>query len=361
MQLLRLYDLRFSRLPGLLGLCTADINQVADYVNAAQEQLLHAKEMNDEGPWGSFAEVHFQTSRATPYVTLPREIARMEMLDVCNKPVPLRNQFYEYLQYGNGRMPKQRPWCQWSRYTQGFTRNNAVTFVDPLPTPNPFLIKIFCTNSNDAATNRRVLLQGADATGSTIYTMDGPNNTVGQFVPVASPFALSPIVMSALNGIQKDVTAGAIQFFQSDPSGILPDVLLLTMEPGETTANYRRYYLDHLPCWGCCNPIPTNPCPPQPPSPVTVSTLVKLDLVPVAVDTDYCLIQSKEAIILKCQSIRMSKMDTTTAVQKAQDYHEQAIRLLIGQCTHFLGKNTAAVNFSPFGTARLERLRIGMK
>jgi hypothetical protein len=356
MQRLRLVDLLNSRLPGVLGLCAADIKNVASYVNAAQEQLLHAFESGDEGWWGTFAEVQFEASRSTPYITMSREIARIEMLDVCSKPVPLRNQFWEYLQFGNGRMPKQRPWCNWPRFTQGMTRNNAVTFIDPLPSPNPFLIKIYMTNTPDEQGSKRVLLQGTDSTGSVIYTKDGPNKVVGQFMPLAFPFAIAPLEMTTITGIQKDVTDGAVQIFQSDPAGIQPDVLLLTMEPSETTASYRRYYLDHLPCW-CCQPVP----PQTSPQPVTVNAIVKLDLVPVQFQTDYCTIQSMEAIILKCQSIRMSKMDTVTAISKSAEYHKEAIRLLIGQNTHYYGKDTPAIRFSPFGSADLRRVRIGMR
>lgn len=356
MQRLRLYDLRVGRLPAALGICSSNIKAIADFVNAAQLNLLYAKESGDEGWWGTFAEVQFQASRSTPYVTMSREIARIEMLDVCTRPVPVRNQFYEYLQYGNGRMPKQKPWCGWSRYTQGFTRNNTATFIDPVSAPNPFLIKVFMTNALDEAGTLRVLMQGLDSTGSTIYTQDGPNNTVGQYIPLAFPFAIGKQEMTSITGIQKDVTAGAIQIFQSDPAGKLDDVLLLTMEPSETTASYRRYYLDHLPCW-CCQATP----PQNPPQPVTVNAIVKLDLIPVAVDSDYCLIQNSEAIIRECQSIRMSKMDTTTAISKAAVYHKEAINLLIGECTHYLGKNTPSVNFAPFGSADLRRVRVGMK
>lgn len=356
MQLLRGYDLRTSRLPGLLGLCPADAGKIYETVNAAQEQLLHAKEANDEGWWGSFAEIQFQASRATPYVTMSREIARLEMIDICGRPVPLRNSFYEYLQFGNGRMPKTRPWCNWSRYTQGYTRNNVPTFIDPLPTPNPFLLKAFVTNANDANGLNRILFQGLDSTGSTIYSQDGSSNVVGQFTPFTFPFAVAKIEMTSITGIQKDVTQGAVQIFQSDPAGLLPDTLLLTMEPGETTASYRRYYLDHLPCW-CCQPVP----PQTSPQPVTVNAIVKLDLIPLVYDTDYCLIQSKEAIILECQSLRMAKMDSNSAIAKAASYHKDALGLLQGQVTHFLGKNTIAVSFQPFGSADLRRVRISMR
>lgn len=360
MQRLRLVDLRNSRLPGAVGLCSSDITSVAQYVNDAQMRLLYAKEANDEGWWGTFAEIQFVASRATPYITLSREIARLEMIDVCSRPVPLRNQFYEYLQFGNGRMPSRSPWRNWNRFTQGFARNNVPTFIDPKPTPNPFLIKIFLSNSLDASGSLRIFLQGTDVSGSVIYTNDGPNNVQGQFVPLANPFAIAPIEMTAITGIQKDVTQGAVQIFQSDPAGVLPDVLLHTMEPGETTASYRRYYLDHLPCF-CCNPLVANPCQNNPPPPVTVTAIAKLELIPVTVDTDYCLIQNKEAIIAAAQAVRMSKMDTASAAAKEAEYHEKAIQLLNGELIHYLGKDTPSVSFRPFGSASLNRVRIAMK
>jgi len=105
MQRLRLYDLKRTGLPAALGLCATNTNALASIVNAAQLRLLYAKEASDEGWWSTFAEVQFQASRSTPYVTMSREIARLEVIDVCSRPVPLRNQFYEYLQFGNGRMP----------------------------------------------------------------------------------------------------------------------------------------------------------------------------------------------------------------------------------------------------------------
>ena len=105
---LRLYDCRNSRLPGLLGLCTADTFQIAGYVNTAQRRLLMCREAGDEGWWGTWAEVAFNVvSRNAPYITLPREIARIEKVDICKRPVPILNQFYEYLDFGNGRMPQQ--------------------------------------------------------------------------------------------------------------------------------------------------------------------------------------------------------------------------------------------------------------
>src|SRR6185369_7521281 len=96
-QRLRLYDVRISRFPPLLGLCKDDVPRICEYVNAAQARLLNAKEAGDESWWGTWAEILFNVSRDQPYITLPREIARIESINVCDHPRPVRNQFFEYL------------------------------------------------------------------------------------------------------------------------------------------------------------------------------------------------------------------------------------------------------------------------
>ncbi len=350
---LRLYDLRTGEMPESCGMCASDIVSVANRVNRAQTRLIQAKEAGDEGWVGSFAEVTFFVSRGQPYITCPREISRIEMLDVDRRPVPLRNPFFEYLQFGNGRMPKCHPWSRWCNVQEAYTRNNVVTFVDPSPALNPFLIKMVCLNPVDTGGVLRALIQGNDSVGNVIYSMDGTNNVTGQFVPFASPFVFTPQTYSTITGIQKDVTAGQVQFFQSDPAGVLPDLLLLTMDPGETVAGYRRYFIDPLPC----KFIPGTTTP----QPVEVKAIVKLAMIPVVVDTDYLIIQSAEAIINECQAIRYDGIDSANASSKYEEKHREAIRLLIGEITDVYGKNTASIQFSPFGSARLEKIRIAMK
>lgn len=345
---LRLYDLRVSDLPQALGLCAADLGRVAAAVNSAQRRLIFAKEAGDEGWFGTFAEIAFNVCNAGPYITLPREIARLEAVNVIDHPVSIVNQFAEYLQFGNGRMPKLHRSCVCGGACDVRSRNNAVTFTDLTNAPQQ--IVIFSTNASD--NGKRVLIQGLDAAGNVIYTRDGGNQTVGLFVTLAAPFAVAylpgsptPMQFAAITGIQKDVTQSPIQIFQQDPVDGT-QVLLHTMEPGEQTAWYRRYYFNQLP-----RPHP---------GPIQVSAIAKLELIPVAVDTDYCLIQNPEAITHEAQAIRYSRMDNAEAKQMAQAHHIQAIRLLNGELSHYYGVDEPSVSFKPFGSATLERQRIGM-
>lgn len=350
MSRLRLYDIRLSSLPGDVGLCVGDVASIAQAVNAAERRLLYAKEAGDEGWWGTFAEVAWNVNSASPYITLPRQIARIQSAVVCTTAVPIQNQFFQYLQFGNGRLPRLTSTLCPGRPTQMLARNNAVTFVD-LTSP-PQYIAIFPTDPADVQANRRVLLQGLDNNDQTIYSQDAQARVTGQFIPLELPFATSPMTFNNLTGIQKDVTVGPVQFYQMDPT-TGTQTLLLTMEPSEQVASYRRYYIDALPR-DCCNGQAASAI-------AQVSAVVKLEPIPVQTDTDYLLLQNLEALTEECQALRYSKIDSANAAQMEAKCHARAIGHLKGELVHYLGKDDPAVNFAPFGSARLERLRVSMQ
>lgn len=350
MKRLRLYDVRASRMPAILGICQDNVPKIAEYVNSAQRRLLYCREAGDESWWGTWAEIVFNVSRTTPYITFPNEIARIEYVNACDIPIQIHNQFFEYLDFGNGRMPKQwraAGWGTWNMLTQMYSRNNAVTFIEM--TNAPQYLTALITDSQDVG--KRFLAQGLDANGKVIYSQDNGNNVTGQFVSFNTPMASTPMMLSQINGIQKDVTVGEVSFYQTDPT-TGEQILLLTMQPSEQTASYRRYYLHSLPANCCQTPATTT-------DQVQITALAKLEMIPVTCDTDYLLIQNLEAIIEESQAVRYSTMDTPTTKQMAAERHAQAVRLLNGELAHYLGVKDTAVGIRPFGSARLEFQKIG--
>lgn len=346
MQRLRLYDVMVSRLPSLVGICQSNITAIAQIVNSAQRRLLYAREAGNEGWYGTWAEVAFNVSRSAPYITLPRDIARLQALNICNEPVTVQNQWYEYLTFSNGRLPKDRRGCGDGQILSiGLARNNAVTFTDMVSAPQ-YLVA-YITSLEDVG--KRILYQGTDASGNPIYTRDVTANVTGVFVPFESPSVQSPMTFSTIDGIQKDVTTGEVRIYQHDPT-TGDETLLLTMQPGETTAMYRRYYIHNLPD-NCCHTGTEGI--------IQVMAIAKLELIPVQIQTDYLLIQNLEAIIEECQSVRYSEMDTLQAKQMAAERHKQAIGLLNGEQAHYQGIDQPAVNLSLFGAATLKRQKIG--
>src|SRR5207247_5054448 len=92
-----LRDVRLSRIPESIGGCQGDVATLVSTLNEAQHRLITDQSQPDEGWWQTWGVMLFNLARDYPYFTTPRGVARVTALDVCKKPVLLRNQFYEYL------------------------------------------------------------------------------------------------------------------------------------------------------------------------------------------------------------------------------------------------------------------------
>jgi hypothetical protein len=343
---LTLADVQRSRLPGLLGICATDSATIAGVVNATQERLVYGKESSDEGWIGAWARMAIELTQEQPYFTAPREVARIERLDQCTYPITVQNEFFEFLQFGWGLWPKSQ--CATTRCApmMALDRGSVPVFTDLTLTAK---LRIYLTDSADAG--QRVLVQGKDANGIPIRTLEGGVLFDGEFVVLSPPFVDTVNSFSVITGLQKSQTIGRVNFYQLDPD-TADETLISFMEPGETVAGYRRYYVSGLPT-SCCNP------PPVTPGTVQLTALVKLALLPVVAATDYLTIQSIEALTQEAQALRYDGIDDPNAKQMAAYHHRSAIRLLQGQSIHEQGKLTPAVNFAPFGSARLELIKVG--
>jgi hypothetical protein len=282
------------------------------------------------------------TGTTDPYITLPRNVARLINMDICRHPVKIQNEFYEFLEAGVG----LQPGCECNRL-ETYDRGMFPTFSDIVP-PNKRL-RFYITDAADIG--RRALVQGADQNGTTIYSIDGINEVTGIYVTFAQPFVDTPFDISTLTGLQKDFTVGQVRVFEVDTvTGV--SRLILTMEPSEEVAGYRRYFLNGLPNNCCGSTFPAAPT-------TQVTAIGKLALIPVAVDPDYFVIQNLAALKEECQAVRFGEMDDSTSVGQAAVRHKKAINLLNGELVHHLGKERPAINFAPFGTAKLSHQRIG--
>jgi hypothetical protein len=333
-----LLDVRASRIPEVIGSCAGGNQLLLSTVNEAQHRLLTDESQPDEGWWGTWAIILFDLETDDPYFTLPRGVARVTATDVCKKPVLLRNQFYEYLDFGNGIRPLSCSGSGLCENLLAFDRGRVVTFKDINP-PNKKL-RVYVTDDTDL--EKRVLFSGKDAFDNIIYSQDGFSRVSGEFVTMSSPFADTTNQYTEISGIQKDITNGQIQIFEVDTvTG--DETLILTMEPGETVAGYHRYFINGLPN-SCCGTETTQ-----------ISALCKLDFVPVVVDTDYLIIGNLSALKEECQAVRLSEMDSTEAKRSAMAHHANALRLLFGELDHFVGKERVSITVPLFGSDKLRR------
>jgi hypothetical protein len=315
--------------------------------------LLYAREVGDISWWGAWRELAMTISQAQPHITLPFEVARIINLDICTFPVAVQNGFFEYLRYGAGRWPKsgcvdnRRPCSPLA----AFDRGTFPTFTDII-TENKKL-RFYMTNAGDEG--KRVIAQYKDSNDVPVRTLDGVVPILGEALTLISPFVDSTYEVwptRGITGLIKDVTLGRVMVYSVD-TVTTDETLISFMEPNETSASLRRYYVSGLPV-NCCN-LPNTTS-----TDVQVTAMVKLEYVPVSVVTDYLLVPNVEALTHECQAVRFDEMDVPNASQKSIEHHTKAIRLLQGQMVANEGTQQPAVIFAPFGNARLIRSGVGI-
>jgi len=331
-----------STLPGAIGYCARDRVDVAAFVNKAQQQLLIDPLAPDEGWWGGWVQMLFNITpdaNFTATVTTPNDIARIIVLDFCNRPRPIRNGFYEYLQFGTGHRPRSCGHGQCDTQ-QAFDRPNVAT-LNPFPSSSPQTIRLFPTDAADVG--KRFVIQGPDQNGITVLGTDAATgaSNVGETAILGFPFTNSANMFQGIDGFIKDVTKGPVQIFTVDPT-TGTQTLLSSMAPNETTAAYRQYLIAGLP-QHCCN---------TPGNQVQIYAQAKLDFVPVVADTDYLIIPNIPALEEECQAIKYARMDSANGPNLEAKHHKKALTLLNGQLDHFLGKTRTAVNVPLFGSNR---------
>jgi hypothetical protein len=173
-----LNDLMQSRVPSNLGICSTDKRLVA-WANEAQERLLY------EGKWwGTVARFSICTTKGC--LTLPREIAVVEAVNVCGNPVPVRDFWYQFLANGPGSWQQFNGiWNDgtWSGCANGglLQKENRPTFGEIGMTPSQ--ISFACDVSTDVG--KKVLVLGYDLNNNWIRTIQNGAYADGEMIALA--------------------------------------------------------------------------------------------------------------------------------------------------------------------------------
>lgn len=350
-------DVRRSRFPEAIGACYTDTARIAAAANEVVQRLIIDPHQPETGWYGTWVPMVFNVTRASPYITPPRGIARLLLMDVCQKPIKIQNEFYEYLWAGNGLMPASvcsaaatsGTTCLSPYNTQAFQRGYFPTLVDvPSTAGAAYNIRVYPTNNLDVG--KRILIQAYDQNGLKIYGLDPNNQQIeGFYITLDYPFVDSTETVGPLGiyGVQKDYTYGDVPI-QAVETTTLAVTALARYEPGETRPWYPRYFLDSLPQY-CCNGQTS----------IQINAMAKRDFYPVYVDTDWMLIGNIPALISEAQSIYHDGIQEAAAGVIQASKHADAIRFLFGELDHYQGKESPAVNVSIFGSAKTRYRSIG--
>lgn len=325
-----------SRIPELLGICPDDTSRLATAVNSVQQRLIYAGK--EAGWWEGWVKARFSVSSAAPYITLPREFARVINMSICDMPIYIHNEFYEVLPGGVGPMSDQASCCSdWCGTVAGYERGVWPTKVDLTSTNQRLRVHVSDPRDN----GNKILIVGLDQNGNVIYDMDGLRTVTGFYITFLSPFADSLFDVSKITAVVKPLTFGDILLYQVDQT-TGAEVLLSRYLASETNPAYRRYFITPL-----CNNCVTS---------YTVNALAKLEYIPAIRDSDPLIIGCIPALEEMCQALRGYSQEVAAAHQMAMLHEKRAIRILKQEMDHYLGVENPAVAVDSLQQASFHRI-----
>jgi len=339
MRILRLTDIRASRIPKLIQKCSTS-DDVASYINEAQERLMQ------KGRWWGMLR-RYAICVTEGYITWPRHVASIEAASLCDSPITVRNKFFEFMEMGMGLQRKD------VGDLQVLDRDESCIFIDVAGIDKTIKVTADVAEATPAP---QVLLRGYLPSGRPIRTQVGGSWIEGEYVDInnavpaistnifAAPGPRQVILPGNLNGI--------VRLYSYDPA-TTDEVLIATYDPDETVPWYRRSMIAGLE--NCCTSCgTTSDC-----SDVRVVVICLMEHIPVANDNDTLVIQNLEALTHTCQAMRYEEMDSATSIRKADAHMAKAIVALEKELEHHAGAGTVVpirVEGTTWGAGNIEAI-----
>lgn len=296
------------------------------YINEAQQRLITRGEW-----WGLSARYQICTDQNC--LTWPRQFASIEAMWTCAGPVVLRNQWFEFLEYGPG-VQGGHCGCDLTSYDRG----RAVTFADIVPTGKK--LRVYCDSIADVG--KVLLVQGYDDNGN--WIIESPTYN-GFRIVLSMPYTDSTYFVSSITGVQKDETNANVRVYEWNVAANTQRAIAI-YEPDETRPEYRRSLVHGL----AAGSTGDSDCQKS-----VVVVQAKLAFIPAKRDTDYLLIGNIPALKDMCQSIKKAENNLG---EEALFWEQKAINELQRELNHYTGDGERiAVNMqggAMFGSGSVE-------
>jgi hypothetical protein len=277
----------------VLGICP-DHPSFLKLLNQALPRLMNAGLYVDQTQLYRFC-----TSKAC--ITLPRQFSTFEVVDVCNHPAQVRNQWFEFLENGPG-MTTLSQSCSGTGTGgchgmnvhprgRGFAGFGDLTFEESR-------IRLFPTQAADAG--KYITVRGYDSNGNWVLTSGG--NVEGEAMRLAFPYVDSVTVWGKqqFRQVIKAITKGFVKAYvydANDESGDPTLCPIASWEPSETLPDYRRYLIPAIEGMGSgCSGVTGEP--------VKVDVIARLQHVDVVSDLDILPIGNIPALKLGMLAIQ---------------------------------------------------------
>lgn len=342
-----------STIPQAVGLAACD-PRFLNLLNEAQERLA------DMGKWwGTYKRLRICITDGC--ITWPQEVVTVDAVNACHVGVPIRNEWFEF--QDDVRAPATG--CDSNGNREGACEERQLLDRGLVYQYRDFtaLSTVRLYPSLAADVGKRVLLQGNDANGIPIRTLDSVSGTYvnGEYVTLALPFAesVSEFAVPGLTGVQKPLTQGQVTA-TSVAVTTGTETQIAIWGPSVQNPEYRRTYLTNWPrlcADGTCQPQGDG-CTPADAScsNVTAESIVRLKFIPAVVDSDWLFIENLEALK---HMMRAIQKEDANLVAESEAYRTMAVRALRNQLEVMSPKERTTINILPFGTAKPQRIFAG--
>jgi hypothetical protein len=301
----------------------------AQYVNDAVRQL-----MDIGGWWGTV-----QAMVGCIYdgcIVWPRKVDTVVGMKVCHRPVQLENFWYEFVPPDENHLSWARRWGHGHR-DQVAEFSGTTPLFWPIDPTNPISIQFSCDNPADFG--KSITIYGMDSNRRELFA-DRPDGTSqrGALLTLGSPYPTTPVPMTYVSAIVKDLTAGNVRAwsYNSATGAILNCVGIYG--GGQTSPQFLFSRLHGM----------------RPGVPASLSALVRLGFEEVAQDSDILPLDSLDAIKSMVQAIRQREAGGDGRLHEAE-----AIRRLNMQLRKRFPMEQFVMSFRPFGNDTLASQKIG--
>lgn len=285
--------------------------------NEAQQRLIQ----NGEMFYGLFQRIQFCTDSGC--LVLPRQIAAVESVALCDHPITVRNRWYEFLETGHGLRADGVCGDGGCGANQLLDRGETCAFADLIGVDKTIKVYTDVTEATDAV----ITLLGYDENSIWIRTLVSGDWIDGEQVSLSGGPHTSTKLFTSLTGVQKPITNGTVRLYEYDTT-LTTQRAIAIYEPDETNPSYRKMFITGLDGSSCAN------CSGDDADTHQVTVMAKLEFIPARQDTDWLLIGNLPALKDEIQSIL--KYENNLAEEGAF-WHAKAIGTLRSETRHYLG------------------------
>ena len=272
-------------------------------INQAQRKLLR------RGDW-SGTVVPIYVCVANGCVVWPRYVQEVRRINMCNRTIPVRNLWYEFLERGNRCL-----WSNWLLWPQSKLEDRGRTSVFQDIQGDGRTVRAYARCQADLG--KTVTIFGLDNNGQILQTNNGDGTwSLGVVLVLQTPFASTSTFVRSIDYVLKDATQCPVDLYAYNATtNLLED--LAHYEPSETRPSYSKTrLLSHFPTCGTGTFIPPQGCCGTTRS---VVALVKLRFIEAQVPTDLLILDNEDALQMMVQSLKLREKNDYAAARALEN------------------------------------------